>query len=76
MATALPHAHVTRLDDMAWVIESEFREMPGMRLTFPQVRRLWNLSADDCERVLDYLVGAGLLNQDEDDRFFRPYEMS
>jgi hypothetical protein len=74
MATVLPQTRTTRLDDIAWVIESEFKEMPGMRLTSPQVRRLWHLSTEDCDRVLDYLVGAGRLVQDEDDRFFLPYE--
>jgi hypothetical protein len=76
MATALPLTRTTRLDDIAWVIESEFKEMPGMRLTSPQVKRLWNLSAYDCERVLDYLVGAGRLTQDEDDRFCLASETS
>jgi hypothetical protein len=62
---------VTHLEDLAWIIRSEFQEMPEMHLTFSQVKRLWNLSTDDCELVLDYLLDAGLLDQDEDDRFCR-----
>ena len=59
------------LEDLAWTIQAEFNEMPGMRLTFAQVRRLWNLSIDDCRRVLDDLVSAGRLMQDADGRFCR-----
>lgn len=58
-----------RLDDLACRIEAEFREMPGMRLTFAQVMRLWNLSRDQCTRVLDYLTSMGALVQDEEQRF-------
>ena len=60
-----------RSDDLAWRIDAEFREMPGMRLTFAQVKRLWNLSNDQCSRVLDFLTSTGLLTQDEEQRFYR-----
>ena len=62
---------LTHLEDLAWSIRAEFREMPGMHLTFAQVKRLWNLSPDDCELVLEYLLSAGVLTQDEDNRFCR-----
>ena len=42
--SAARNAVPQRLDDLAWRIEAEFREMPGMRLSFVQVKRLWNLS--------------------------------
>lgn len=35
--------------------------MPGMQLTLPQATRLWNLGADDCRNVLDFLVDTGFL---------------
>ena len=57
------------LDDLAFRVEAEFKEMPGMRLTFAQVMRLWNLSRDQCTRVLDYLTSMGALVQDEEQRF-------
>ena len=60
-----------RIDDLAWRIDAEFRDMPGMRLTFAQVKRLWNLSNDQCSRVLDFLTSTGLLAQDEEQRFHR-----
>lgn len=60
-----------RVTGIAQVIDSEFHEMPGMRLTRPQVRRLWNLSDAECEQVLEYLCKAGLLTQDETGRYLR-----
>jgi hypothetical protein len=71
----MPPAYVSEppptIEDLAWLIDAEFREMPGMRLTTAQVRRLWNLSADECARVLNYLVKSGVLTRDEDGRFCR-----
>ena len=71
MTTLHAHAPVTRLEDLAWLVQSEFAEMPGMRLTFAQAKRLWNLSHADCDSVLHYLVSAGQLTRDEHDRFGR-----
>lgn len=42
-------------------VRSEFIEMPGMQLTLSQATRLWNLGADDCRNVLDFLVDTGFL---------------
>ena len=61
-----------RLDELAWRIEAEFREMPGMRLSFAQMKRLWNLSTEQCVRVVDFLTTMGMLNEDEDQRFYLP----
>jgi hypothetical protein len=71
MPLAYTHEPPPTLEDLAWLIDAEYREMPGMRLTFAQVRRLWNLSADECARVLDYLVDSGALMRDEANRFCR-----
>ena len=37
-------------------IESEYREMPGLKLIVPQARRLWDLDADTCSLVLATLL--------------------
>jgi hypothetical protein len=37
-------------------IRSEYREMPGLRLTFAQACRLWQLDAAACASVLDSLL--------------------
>ena len=72
---AAPSTRPQRLDDLAWRIEAEFRQMPGMRLTFAQVKRLWNLSTEQCVRVLDFLTSMGLLSQDDDQRFYLDHEV-
>ena len=42
-------------------IRGEFSEMPGLKLTFDQACRLWQLSADDCRAVLTALTAEGFL---------------
>jgi hypothetical protein len=37
-------------------IESEYREMPGLKLTEAQARRLWDLDGDTCSLVLTTLL--------------------
>jgi hypothetical protein len=46
-------------------VRGEFREMPGMRLTFDQAVRLWALDRRTCETVLDRLVTVGYLVRDD-----------
>jgi len=42
-------------------IRAEFREMPGLSLTAPQVCRLWGLDSQTCETALSQLIEAGFL---------------
>jgi hypothetical protein len=42
-------------------IRSEFLEMPGLRLTPAQARRLWGLDVDACRVVIDALVANAFL---------------
>ena len=49
------------IDGIAALIDAQFVEMPGMKLTAAQVRRLWHLSESECEAVLGYLVDIGRL---------------
>ena len=51
----------TSPERMLHIIRAEFAEMPGMRLTRAQFRRLWNLSEAECDRLLRHLIGAGYL---------------
>ena len=41
-----------------WIerIDSEYREMPGLRLTLAQAARLWGLQAPQCRALLGALV--------------------
>ncbi|MEY4637081.1 MAG: hypothetical protein RJA55_2879 [Acidobacteriota bacterium] len=45
-------------------IESEYREMPGLRLTLPQAQRLFALRDDVCARVLAALADQAVLRRD------------
>jgi len=42
-------------------VESEFREMPGLRLTPAQAARLWHVDSALCQQVIDCLVGRSFL---------------
>ena len=44
-------------------IQSEFFEMPGLRLTKPQARRLWSLDPQLCDNLLDTLVSTHVLEK-------------
>jgi hypothetical protein len=39
----------------------EFVDMPGLRLTLPQAKRLWGLDEPTCARLLERLVEFGFL---------------
>jgi hypothetical protein len=70
--TVSPAPDIGRL---ACLIDAEFREMPGMRLTEAQVRRLWHLTQDECGAVLEHLVNCGQLLRDSSGRYSgRPLE--
>ena len=45
-----------RLATLLLRIESEYREMPGLKLTEAQARRLWDLDRDTCNLVLTTLT--------------------
>lgn len=49
----------------------EFDEMPGLRLTAEQARRLWDLDERRCAAVLGRLVAARFLVKTRDGRFVR-----
>lgn len=61
----------SRAADVARLIDAEFDEMPGMRLTPAQVKRLWNLSEGECQQALDYLCEVGVLARDAVGRYLR-----
>jgi hypothetical protein len=71
MAPQNPTVTRGRLEDLVWLIDAEYHEMPGMRLTFAQVKRLWDLSAAECVTVLEFMVRSGRLERDFEGRFYR-----
>ena len=60
-----------RIDDVLQRIQGEFVEMPGLRLTAPQARRLWGLERDVCEALLASLVNTRFLVRTRDGAFVR-----
>ena len=60
-----------RVMQIARRIDAEFDEMPGMRLTYAQVRRLWSLNDHDCHDALEHLCASGHLALDSSGRYLR-----
>lgn len=56
-------------DQLLGRIRAEFEELPSLRLTRGQARRLFGLRADVCERVLATLVNNQTLCLDHEDRY-------
>jgi hypothetical protein len=52
-------------------VQCEFLEMPGLRLTGAQARRLWGLEATTCDALLGALVDAKFLFKTRDGAFMR-----
>jgi hypothetical protein len=52
-------------------IAVEYIEMPDLKLTASQARRLWNIPADVCDRALASLVARGFLMQTRTGAFLR-----
>jgi hypothetical protein len=57
--------------DLLQRIRSEFAEMPGLRLTEPQARRLWGLDRAACEQILTSLLEARYLFRTRDGAYMR-----
>jgi hypothetical protein len=61
----------TTLRDWLTIIRGEYDESPGLHLTRPQMRRLWDLDEATCDAVLESLVAEGFLRRTLDDAFVR-----
>jgi hypothetical protein len=51
------------------IVRGEYLEMPGLRLTKQQARRLWALDADTCEALLSTLEGSGFLRRTREGKY-------
>lgn len=60
-----------RIDEVLQRVQGEYVEMPGLRLTPAQARRLWGLERDVCDAVLEALVDAKFLARTRDGAFIR-----
>jgi hypothetical protein len=45
------------------LIQAEYREMPDLRLSKPQMQRLWGFDPFVCDALVDALVAAGVLRR-------------
>jgi len=52
-------------------VRSEYREMPGLKLTLPQAQRLWALDEPTCQSLLHSLVDDGFLAHARDGSYVR-----
>ena len=59
------------IQDVVRRVRGEYLEMPGLRLTAAQARRLWRLDESSCEAVLGALVDARFLAKTRDGAFIR-----
>jgi len=59
------------IQDVVRRIRGEFLEMPGLRLTPEQARRLWRLDETACDAVLGALVDAHFLARTRDGAFVK-----
>jgi hypothetical protein len=62
---------VRATDEVMRRVQGEFIEMPGLRLTEPQARRLWGLDAASCSDLLLSLVNSKFLFRTRDGAFMR-----
>jgi hypothetical protein len=60
-----------QIDEAMALMRMEFLEMPELKLTLYQARRLWNLPADVCEVALRTLVGSEFLVVTREGSFLR-----
>jgi hypothetical protein len=58
-------------EDVIRRVQGEYLEMPGLRLTPAQARRLWGLDAASCDALLMALVDAKFLFRTRDGAFMR-----
>ena len=65
------HSEFMTTDEVLRRVQGEFLEMPGLRLTAAQARRLWDLDATHCDALLAALVDAKFLFQTRDGAFMR-----
>ncbi len=62
---------LTQIDDAVELIRMEYAELPGLRLTFWQAQRLWNLSEELCQRALGSLTESAFLARTTDGAYVR-----
>ena len=70
-SSSLPSDPMSGMEEILRRVQGEFLEMPGLRLTAAQARRLWGLDAATCAALLDALVTAKFLFRTRDGAVMR-----
>ncbi len=60
-----------RRSDAPTLIRMEYLEMPDLKLTLAQARRLFGLPVEECQSALETLVTIGFLARSRDGAFLR-----
>jgi hypothetical protein len=60
-----------RVQQAVELIQSEYEQTPGLRVTFWQAQHLWNLSTELCDRALSALVRTRFLVPASDGTYVR-----
>ncbi len=61
----------TQIDDAVALMRMEYAEWPGLKLSFWQAQRLWNLPEEVCAGALRTLTEARVLARDADGGYVR-----
>jgi hypothetical protein len=61
----------SRMQDVLTLIQMEYLEMPDLKLTLRQARRLFDVPMELCEPAFESLVAMGFLAQTRDGAFLR-----
>jgi hypothetical protein len=59
------------LDKWIRLVQAEYRESPGLRLTKPQIKRFWNLDDETCQALVDELESSRFLRRAPGDQYVR-----
>ena len=62
---------IPTLDELMLLIRMEYEEMPDLKLTLQQARRLWDVPLELCDAALGVLVSNGFLFRTKDGWFLR-----
>ena len=60
-----------RFHDLSLMISAEYLDIPGLRLTAPQVARLWDVDAVTADALLSMLTEARFLSKTSDNAYVR-----
>lgn len=59
----------TNITNCVQRIHAEYREMPGLCLTKPQMQRLFGIESLVCDALVDALIDAQILRRTTNDRY-------